>query len=137
MKLRWFLSLGALLVGLSFVAPAVGQDAAPARYTLAGRLAGKVLYANGLEARVEVELQASDRPGRFTGSYTLTPITEDASTPRRGEVRATVEGDTVRAAFDGLQASGTLGAADPHAVFALYGSFAQPGGVFMLYRYRR
>jgi len=124
---------GLLALALVGLVPAHGQDADP--FDLGGKLEGRVLYTHGHQAKVVVELEPT--PEGFAGTYTLTLITEDAPEVHTGKVQATVEGDVVRARFDDLQAEGKLAKAGSHAKFAVYGTFADPGGVFMLYRYGR
>ena len=130
-------ALPLLLCALLGFSPAQGEDASPARFDLAGRLEGKVLYTNGTEARIEVAFERTPNLAVYAGRYTLTLITEDSPEVRSGKVEATVEGDVLRATFDRHAAQGKLAEAGSHAKFALYGTFADPGGVFMLYRYGR
>lgn len=136
MKTKTLIPIGFGLLALALVGlvPAHGQDAVPFG-DLGGKLEGRVLYTHGHEAKVVVELEPT--ADGFAGTYTLTLITEDAPEVRTGKVQATVEGDVVRARFDDLRAKGKLAKAGSHAKFAIYGTFADPGGVFMLYRYGR
>ena len=126
--------LGLLTLALFGLGPAHGQDAEPS-WDLGGKLVGRVLYTHGHQAKVLVELEPT--PNGFTGTYTLTLITEDSPEVRTGKVQATVDGDVVRARFDDQRAEGKLANAGSHAKFAVYGTFADPGGVFMLYRFGR
>jgi hypothetical protein len=142
MQRRTFLaSLGAASLGL-----ALGADRAPARDQvptpdqLVGAWEGTVLFVDGRQARVRVELAAAPEGG-VSGTYALTVLDEEGPGKARvGPVRVEADGVLLLGgSVAPMRCSGTISPAAPHAESAFHGAFGGPGydrGVFMLFRYR-